>query len=141
MAFSLLCHVLLKPGWSPSGVLVNMLNCGIVVSKLLATIVEGDPKAPFSIAITPRYRGRCYSFHWIAPLYPWSIPYNSVLSKEASGTIFESDMTRPEVEFRSSRPLVNTLTIIPMSDVKLYHNFSFTKMAWALNNIRRLICH
>ena len=36
----------------------------------LATIVEGDSKAPFSVATTPRCReGRC-SFPWIAPLYP-----------------------------------------------------------------------
>ena len=27
---------------------------------------EGDPKAPFLIAATP-----------IAPLYPWSLPYNA----------------------------------------------------------------
>ena len=30
----------------------------------LATVVEGDQKAPFSIATTP-----------IAPLYPWYVPY------------------------------------------------------------------
>ena len=36
----------------------------------LVTVVEDDPKAPFSIAITPRYRGGRYSFSWIAPLYP-----------------------------------------------------------------------
>ena len=36
----------------------------------LATVVEGDQKAPFSIATKPRCRGRCYSFPWIAPLYP-----------------------------------------------------------------------
>ena len=36
----------------------------------LATIVEGDPKAPFSIATTPRCRGARYSIPWIAPLYP-----------------------------------------------------------------------
>ena len=36
----------------------------------LATIVEGDPKAPFSIATTPRCRGGRYSIPWIAPLYP-----------------------------------------------------------------------
>ena len=35
----------------------------------LATLVEGDPKAPFSIAITPRCREGHYSFPWIAPLY------------------------------------------------------------------------
>ena len=31
-------------------------------NKKLATIVEGDPKAPFSIATTPRCRGGRYSF-------------------------------------------------------------------------------
>ena len=43
----------------------------------LATVVEGDTKAPFSIAITPRLRGGRYSFPWIAPLYPLSLPYNT----------------------------------------------------------------
>ena len=39
------------------------------------TIVEGDPKAPFSIARTPRCRRGCYSFPWIASLTldPWVI--------------------------------------------------------------------
>ena len=45
--------------------------------KLLATVVEGDSKAPFSIATTPRCRGGHYSFPWIAPLYPQYIPYNA----------------------------------------------------------------
>ena len=35
----------------------------------LATIVEGDPKAPFSIATTPKCREGCYSFSRISPLY------------------------------------------------------------------------
>ena len=39
-------------------------------TKKLATIVEGDPKAPFSIATTPRCRGGRYSIPRIAPLYP-----------------------------------------------------------------------
>ena len=43
----------------------------------LATIVEGDPKAPFSIATTPRCRGGRYSIPRIAPLYPWTVPYNA----------------------------------------------------------------
>ena len=43
----------------------------------LATVVKGDSKAPFSIAIAPRCRVGYYSFPWIAPLYPWSIPYNA----------------------------------------------------------------
>ena len=41
----------------------------------MATIVEGDQKAPFSIATTQRCRGGRNSFPWIAPLYPWYIPY------------------------------------------------------------------
>ena len=43
----------------------------------LATVVEGNPKALFLLAITPRWRGGCNSFLWIAPLYPW-YPYNAV---------------------------------------------------------------
>ena len=34
----------------------------------LATVVEGDSKAPFSLATTPRWKGGCNSFPWIAPL-------------------------------------------------------------------------
>ena len=34
------------------------------------TVVEVDPKAPFSIATTPRCRGGCFFFPSIAPLYP-----------------------------------------------------------------------
>ena len=44
---------------------------------MLATLVEGDPKAPFSIATTPRCRGRRNSIPWIAPLYPNSLPYKA----------------------------------------------------------------
>ena len=39
------------------------------------TLVEGDPKPPFSIANTPRFMGWRYSFSWIAPftIYPYHI--------------------------------------------------------------------
>ena len=47
----------------------------------MATLVVGDPKVSFSIATTLRCRRRRYSIPWIAPLYPWSVPYNAVLSK------------------------------------------------------------
>ena len=43
----------------------------------LATVVKGDPKVPFSVATTLRYRGGHYSFPWMAPLYPWHVPYNA----------------------------------------------------------------
>ena len=36
----------------------------------LANVVEGDQKAPFSIATTSRCRGGPHSFPRIAPLYP-----------------------------------------------------------------------
>ena len=38
------------------------------VKVKLMTVVEGDPKSPFSIAFTPRGRGERYSFPWIDPL-------------------------------------------------------------------------
>ena len=41
----------------------------------LATLVEGNQKAPFSIATTLMCRGGCDSFPWIAPLYPWYVAY------------------------------------------------------------------
>ena len=45
------------------------------VQVKLSTLVEGDQKAPFSIATTQRCRGGRHSFPWIAPLYPWYVPY------------------------------------------------------------------
>ena len=71
-------------------------------------LVEGDPKASFSIATTPRYRGRRYSIPRIAPLY-------LIVLKAASRTIFLIfGMNRPRIESRSPRPLANTLHIRPM---------------------------
>ena len=42
---------------------------------LLATVVEGDQKAPFSIATTPMCRRGRHAIPCIAPLYPWYVPY------------------------------------------------------------------
>ena len=36
----------------------------------MATVVEGDWKAPFLIATTPKYSRGYNPFSWIAPLYP-----------------------------------------------------------------------
>ena len=41
------------------------------------TLVECDPKAPFSIATTQRSKRGRYSIPWIALLYPRSSPYNA----------------------------------------------------------------
>ena len=43
---------------------------------MLAILVEGDPKAPFSIATKPRCGGGRNSNSWFTPLYCWSLPYN-----------------------------------------------------------------
>ena len=42
----------------------------MIIKVKLATLVENDPKAPFSIAKTPKCKGGRYSISWIAPLYP-----------------------------------------------------------------------
>ena len=38
--------------------------------ELKSKLVEGDQKAPFSIATTPSCRRGRYSFSWVAPVYP-----------------------------------------------------------------------
>ena len=43
----------------------------------LATLVEGEPMAPVSLATTPKCNGGRYSFLWITPLYLWSSPYHA----------------------------------------------------------------
>ena len=50
----------------------------------LVTLVEGDQKAPFSVATTPRCRGGRSFFPWITPLYPW---YNLILLSVKQGGI------------------------------------------------------
>ena len=47
----------------------------IDIKVKLATVVEGDQKAPFSIATTSKYRVGCFPFPRIAPLYPWYVHY------------------------------------------------------------------
>ena len=61
------------------------------ISKVnLAIVVEGYPKAPFSIATTPRCRGGRYSFPSITSLYPRYVPYNAeCLAKRHQVLLFE----------------------------------------------------
>ena len=49
----------------------------IVISKKLANLVEGDPKAYFRIATTLRCSVGRYYIPLIVPLYPWSLPSNA----------------------------------------------------------------
>ena len=48
----------------------DIVIMGKSVKVKLATLVEGDPKAPFAIVTTLRCRGMHYSIPWIDPLYP-----------------------------------------------------------------------
>ena len=79
-------HLMVRLEFWKSGEYVLLLHCHysqftLTTSKImLATVVEGDPKAPSSIATTLRCRGGRYSFPLIAPLWllhPWSVSYNA----------------------------------------------------------------
>ena len=61
----------------------NSLNIKYKVK--LATLVEGDPEVPFSIATTPRCGEGRYSFPWVASLHLFNGE-----CKAASSTIYES---------------------------------------------------
>ena len=53
-------------------------NCSVAfINVKLATLIEDDPKGPFSIATTPQCSGGRYSISWIAPLYLWSLLYSA----------------------------------------------------------------
>ena len=73
-----LCLMARQPAWvvqcqsyprRRGGVVVFItvyISRSMFISKVkLATVVEGDPKAPFSVATTPRCRGGRYSFPWM----------------------------------------------------------------------------
>ena len=82
---------------------------------LLATVIEGDQKAPVSIATTPRCRGWWYSFPLICTFYC------RVLRKEVSSTILKVfGMMRPGIEPRSPGPLANTLSTRPPTNIGCY---------------------
>ena len=99
------------------GSLTLACNIYIKVKVKLATVVDGDQKAPFSITTTPRYRGGRYSFlldcstlPLIRTLHCW------VLSMEVSSIILKVfGMTWPGIEPWSHGPLANTLLTKPMS--------------------------
>ena len=62
-----------------------------IVKVKLGTVVEGNLKAPFSMATTPRCRGEYYSFPWIFPLYSWYVTYDAECqSREFEVPFFES---------------------------------------------------
>ena len=76
----------------PFPMLIKTIMLYISVIKVeLVILVEGNQKAPFSIATTPKCRGGRYSLPRIAPLYPWYIPYNAeCLERQYQVPFFES---------------------------------------------------
>ena len=73
----------------------------------LATLVEGDPKAPFSTATTQRYKEGRYSIPTIAPLHSWSLPYIYLPNPSARAgydtrSIFKRSLTGLKSEFSFS---------------------------------------
>ena len=57
-------------GWPEGSLFDSYLHQGVGegATPCWLTLVEGDPKAPFSIAITQRCKGGRYSLLWITPL-------------------------------------------------------------------------
>ena len=84
----------------------------------LLTVVEGDPKAPFSIATTLRCWGEHFSFPWIAPLtFDQSlIPYSADCWTRRHQVPFLKSLvwTQLGIEPQSLRPLANILAILPI---------------------------
>ena len=82
----------------------------------LATVVEVDPKAPFSIATTPRCKRGCYSFPWMAPLYFWSVPYKAECKAKRHQVPFFGSLVWLDRGLNPGLPChwANTLTNMPM---------------------------
>ena len=82
------------------------------------TVVEGNPKAPFSIAIKSGCRGGCYSFLWVAPL---TLDFYFIMLIVKWGGIkynfCEFGITQSGLNPGSPRPLENTL---PMDQSYIY---------------------
>ena len=73
-------------------ILRTQKKCVSVVypSKKLATLVQGEPMATFSIATTPKYRGGRNSFPWIAPLNEMKKAHKKRIRQSESVKTFQS---------------------------------------------------
>ena len=87
----------------------------------------GDPKSPFSIATTPRCRGGCYSFPWIAPLYPWSIPYNAECKARRHLVLFFESLVGLDLGLNPNSLLHENMFKSSLLDEKCVFNFFFIK--------------
>ena len=134
--------------------LVGETRSMVIVSKVkLATIVEGNPKAPFSIATTTMCRGGRYSFPGL--LYFTLDPYLIMLSAKQGGIKYHFlslwydstwDWTQVSRAIgEHSRPMsgrpkiylfISIITRITIHFHFVHHTFLFTfAFQWALNLI------
>ena len=93
-----------------------------------ANLFEGDPKAPFSIATTPRYRGEHYSF---PGLLHFTLDAHFIMLSVKQGGIkyhfWVFCMIRPRTEPRSPGPLANTLVIRPIALLRMKQSVNWLK--------------
>ena len=110
-------------------------------SYKLVTVVEGDQKAPLSIATTSRCTEGRYSFPWITPLYLLiHTLYCWVLSKGVSSIIFKVfGMTRPGIEPRSPGPWRTLYPVTFSCEWALIFIYTH-KQDFTLNNLQGFIC-
>ena len=76
----------------------------------LGTVIEGNPKAPFSLATTPRCRGEGYSLSRINPLFLDSRPI--MLSVKYHFWVFGTSLLG--IDTKPPGPSVNNLPTSPM---------------------------
>ena len=89
-------------------IIYSYLVSWIPIKSSWPTVVEGDPKASFLIAIMTRCREKLNSFLWIAPLTLYS--YLIMLNFRHGGIKYHFGsfgMTRHWIEPRSRGPLAN----------------------------------
>ena len=110
----------------------------LYISKVkLATIVESDPKAPLSIATSPRCKGGRYSFPWL--LHFTLDPYLIMLSVKQGGIKYHFlslwyDSTWDWTQV--SRAIgEHWLTARPMSGTYIYWVFKKNDIIWDVQGV------
>ena len=78
-------HHLTLMGKTIKGIIIIVVVVVVVVK--IATVIEGDPMAPFTRAAKSTSREGHYSFLWIAPPYLWYVPYNTECYGGARGVM------------------------------------------------------
>ena len=107
-----------------------MKICLLICKIKLVILVEGDPKAPFSIATTLRCRGGRYSFRWIAPLY-------SLSSSSSSYRAGSTDIPDP---LSPLLPMVHTYLImlrVKQSGIKFHFLCVWYDSTWDWNLVSK----